>query len=179
MERVVLQTVIHAPPSAIYPVLANFERYPRYATHLEWVEPRGEGPAGPQYDLHLSWWRISHTTRSEIVERDPPHRLGWRLTRDVEARGAWELEERPELAPADAETATRVTFEGRADPTTAETGNLSLPGLLPMDVVIAKARPIVKREVRETVRRLVADVEGHPREVELSLEHESVAPSDN
>ncbi|MGM0592400.1 MAG: SRPBCC family protein [Halobacteriota archaeon] len=165
MDRIRLSTVVYRDPETIFPYLQSFSRYPRYAEHLDSVGVTGDGGPGTEYDLHLSWWKLTYTARSRVVELSPPTSLRWRVIKDVDAAGEWRVE--PESAPDGEATASRVYFEATYDPHSADEGVVSLPRFVSMGWVIERLRPKLMAEARRVVERLVADVEGSRREVEL------------
>ena len=114
----------------------------------------------------------SYTARSEIVDVDEPTSLEWRLVKDLDARGEWRVEPEPESAPERAETASRVYFDAVYDPHSANEDAVSLPRFVSMGWVIDKIRPRLLSEAERVVTRLVADVEGESRPVQLEV-HET------
>ncbi|WP_290810223.1 SRPBCC family protein [Halovivax sp.] len=172
MDRILLSTLVYREPAEIYPTLRAFTNYPRYTKYLESVSRDGDGGEGTRYDLHFGWWKLSYTARSEVREIEAPERLAWRLVKDVDAAGEWRVEPEPESAPDGEATASRIYFEAVYDPHSADPDAVSLPKLVSLDWVIGKVRPRLLEEAERVVRRLVADVEGEPREVELVV-HEA------
>ncbi|WIV65822.1 SRPBCC family protein [Natrialbaceae archaeon AArc-T1-2] len=184
MDRILVSTVVYRPPETVFPYLESFTDYPRYADHLEAVSRRDDGRqvradgdvvdptdelVGARYDLQLSWWKLSYTARSEIVDVDEPTSLEWRLVKDLDARGEWRVEPEPESAPEHAKTASRVYFDASYDPHSANEEAVSLPRFVSMGWVIDKIRPRLLSEAERVVNRLVADVEGEPRSVEFDV----------
>ncbi len=149
--------------------MRSFTDYPRYTDHLKEVRVDGNGDVGSVYDLELAWWKLSYTARSRVTDIAPPESLQWRLVTDIDARGEWRVEPEPDAAPADAETASRIYFEAVYDPHSANEDALSLPRFVSLDWVVSKVEPKLLGEAREVVERLVADIEGRPRDVELTI----------
>lgn len=172
MERILLSTVIHRPPDEVFPQLRAFTEYHRYAKYLDSVTRHGDGGAGTLYDLQFSWWKLRYTVRSKVTDVTEPRSLEWRLVKDLDARGEWRVEPEPESAPRGAETASRVYFDAVYDPHSADENAISLPRFVSLDRVIDKVRPRVLDEAERVVSRLVADIEGEPRSVELTV-HEA------
>ncbi|WP_339104539.1 SRPBCC family protein [Haloterrigena salinisoli] len=169
MDRILLSTLVYRPPEEVFPYVRSFTDYPRYSEHLKDVRVHGDGDVGSVYDLKLAWWKLSYTARSEVVAVDAPSSLEWRLTNDLDARGEWRVEPEPESAPEGEETASRIYFEAVYDPHSADENALSLPRFVSLDWVIKKVEPKLLGEAEEVVQRLVADIEGRPREVELTV----------
>ncbi|MFC4247478.1 SRPBCC family protein [Natribaculum luteum] len=171
MDRILVSTVVYRAPEEIFPYLESFTDYPRYADHLESVTRR-DGSDGVRYDLRLTWWKLSYTARSEVTDVTPPTSLEWRLVKDIDARGEWRVEPEPESAPAGEETASRIYFEAVYDPHSADKDVVSLPLFVSFGWVVEKIKPRLLAEAKRVVQRLVADIEGESRQVELTL-HET------
>ena len=63
----------------------------------------------------------------------------------------------------------RVSLSIRFDPDTARSGALALPRFVSFDWVLGKVKPLVQEEAQRIVERIVADVEGERRDVELQI----------
>jgi hypothetical protein len=205
VDSVELSTVVYVSPEEAYDFLVDFPGYANYSEHLQKVERHGEGEVGTEYDIHLEWWKLHYVVRSEVTDTDRPERIEWRITKDLDAHGAWVVEPAPEVLPdaeavedaaesgaptanggaerpddagttaeppADAESASRVRLVIEFDADSADSDMLNLPRLVSLDWVIDKVRPLVLKEAERVVARIVADLEGDPRDVELTL-HES------
>lgn len=169
MDRILVSTVVYRDPETVFPYLQSFSNYPRYAKHLDAVTVDGDGGPGTRYGLHLSWWKLSYTARSEVTAVNPPTSLEWELTKDIDAAGEWRVVPEPERAPSTEETASRIYFEAVYDPHSADSDVVSLPRFVSMSWVIDKLRPRLMEEARRVVERLVADIEGKRRSVELTV----------
>lgn len=168
MDRIEVSTVVYLPPEPIYEFLVDFPGYATLSDHLKEVRQYGDGSPGTEYHLHFAWWKLSYTAHSEVTDVTPPTRIDWKLTEDIDAHGYWEIE--PDAAvPPDRESASRVRLVARFDPHTAKEGAINLPRFVSLSWVIEKVKPLVQREAEAVVRRLVADLEGQPREVELEI----------
>ncbi|ARS88662.1 SRPBCC family protein [Natrarchaeobaculum aegyptiacum] len=169
MDRILLSTVAYRSPEEVFPYVCSFTDYPRYTDHLKEVRVHGDGGVGSVYDLRLAWWKLSYTARSKVVEVTESESLEWRLVDHLDARGEWRVEPEPEAAPPEAETASRIYFEALYDPHSADKSVLSLPRFVSIDWVISKVRPRLLDEAQTVVERLVADIEGQRRDVELTI----------
>ena len=172
MDEIVVSTVVYLPPEGVYDFLIDFPRYARYSKHLKGVTQDGDGTPGTTYALRFSWWKLTYVARSQVTEVDPPTSIDWRIVKDIDARGRWRvvpLDEIPAGAPADVEAACRVFFEIEFDPDTVDDGAVDLPMFVSLDWVIDRVKPIVKKEAERIVERIVADIEGRDRPVELTL----------
>lgn len=173
MDEIVVSTVVYLPQEEVYEFLADFPRYANYSKHLEDVVERGDGGAGTRYALRFSWWKLNYTAHSEVTELDPPDRIEWRIVKDFRARGRWRIEELdglPPGAPTDAETACRVLFEVSYDADSADKDSFDLPRFVSFGMVLSKLKPVLEKEAERIVERVVEDLEGRPRPVDLTVE---------
>lgn len=173
-EVIEVSTTIHAPQADVYDFLRDVEDYEAYSGYVRGVTRRGDGGAGTEYDIELAWWKLSYTAHVRVTDLDPPERIAWRVTEDLDANGAWHLEPTTVDDP-DVEHATRVTLTARYDPDTADDDALSLPPLVPTSTVVEKARPVVEREAERILARVVADLEDAPRRATLTIHTRSDA----
>ncbi len=169
MDRILLSTLAHRSPEEVFPYVRSFADYPRYTDHLKEVRINGDGGVGSVYDLRLAWWKLAYTARSKVTEISAPESLRWQLVNDIDARGEWRVEPEPDSAPADAETASRIYFEAVYDPHSADENAISLPRFVSLDWVVRKVEPKLLDEAETVVERLVADIEGRRRDVELTI----------
>lgn len=169
MDNVEVSTVVYLPPEDVYEFLVDFPGYAEYSKYLESVTRDGDGRPGTRYDLTFSWWKLSYTARSEVTGVDPPTRIDWKLVKDIDAHGHWHVESDPDAAPADEDHASRVRLAIQFDPDTANSNAVDLPRLVSLDWVLDKVTPLVQEEAERIVERIVADVEGEPREVDLRI----------
>ncbi|WP_135819885.1 SRPBCC family protein [Halostella litorea] len=168
MDTVELSTLIHLPPEEVYEFLVDFPRYANYSEHLREVRRHGDGSPGTEYDLEFAWWKLSYTARSRVVAAQRPERIDWELVKDIDAAGAWVVEAAADEAPPDAETASRVYLRIRFDVDSAR-GGIGLPRFVSFDWVVDKVKPKIRAEAEEIVERIVADLEGEPRPVDLEI----------
>ncbi len=158
---------MYLPPEEVYDFLVDFPRYANYSKHLTEVVAHGEGGPGTEYDLRFEWWKLSYTARSRVTAVDPPERIDWAVVKDLDATGYWLVEATD--PPAGEETATRVTFHVEFDADSADTDAIDLPSLVSLGWVIDKVKPKIKQEAERVVRRIVADIEGEDRPVDLEI----------
>jgi ribosome-associated toxin RatA of RatAB toxin-antitoxin module len=168
-DAVEVSTVVYLPPEAVYEFLVDFPRYANYSKHLAEVRQRGDGDPGTVYDLVFTWWKIRYTARSRVESVDPPDRIDWRIVKDIDAAGYWAIEEVPEEVPPDRETASRVVFHVDFHPESVDSDAISLPTFVNLSWVIERVKPKIQAEAERVVRRIVADLEGEPRDVELEI----------
>jgi len=171
VDAVEVSTVVYLPPEEVYDFLVDFPRYAKYSEYLEEITRHGDGTAGTNYDLTFAWWKLSYTARSEVTDLDRPNRIDWRLVTDIDARGHWRVESDPD--PPEGEShASRVVLRIEFAPGSADSGAINLPSFVSLDWVIDKVKPKIKSEAERVVERIVADLEGRRREVELEI-HEA------
>lgn len=190
MQRLEVATDVYVDRETVYEFLLSFTEYARYSAYLEEVRRHGDGSPGTEYDLEFSWWRLTYTARSAVTDVEPPGRIEWRLVDDLAARGAWVIEargaaaddgaERAERAPtavdggdeggeATDDPGTRVRLAVEYDPASADVATLGLPRLLSVDALVDRVAPLARAEAERVVERIVADLEGEPREVDLEV----------
>jgi uncharacterized membrane protein len=189
VDSVEVSTVVYVPPEEAYEFLVDFEGYASYSKHLDRVERHGEGGPGTEYDIHLQWWKLNYVVRSEVTDLDPPERVSWRIVKDLDAHGEWVVEPAPEEAVETSEDgessedrdasedvdasedhpATRVRLVINFDADSASSDMLDLPRLVSLGWVVSKVKPLVLEEAERVVARIVADLEGEHRDVELTL----------
>lgn len=172
VQRLAVATDVFASQERVYDLLAAFDAYGRYSEYLEDVTRHGDGGAGTEYEITASWWRLTHTVRSRVTDVDPPERIDWRLVSELEARGRWEIEAVDEPVgdvepPAADAPVTRVRLVADYDPDSADA--IGLPALLSADALVARVTPLLAEEATRVVERVVADLEGESRDVDLEI----------
>ncbi len=167
MDRVEVSTVVYLPPEDVYEFLLEFREYASYSEYLRSVSQFGDGGAGTEYALRFEWWKLRYTARSEVTEIEPPRRIEWRLRKDLDASGRWLIEP---LETADGSAETEVTFVAEYAPGSAADGIVDLPRFVSLGWVIERIKPKIREEAGRIVRRVVTDLEGEERDVELRIE---------
>lgn len=169
MDTVEVSTVIYLPAEEIYEFLEDFPRYANYSEYLEEVQARGEGKEGTRYALQFAWWKLTYTAHSEVTDTDPPDRIDWEVIKDIDAHGFWRVDPLDESERDGQEHACRVHFVVQFDTDTARSGALDLPRFVSFGWVMDKVKPLVVKEAERIVGRIVEDLEGESREVELTV----------
>lgn len=165
VDTVEVSTVVYLPPETVYDFLLGFQRYAEYSEHLSEVRQYGDGSPGTEYELDFSWWRLTYTSRSRVTDVDPPYRIDWQIIKDIDAVGQWIVEPLEDDPPR-----TKVTMRVQYRPDSADERMIDLPRLVSLDWVIEKVKPRIQAEAERVVRRIVADLEGDPREVDIDIE---------
>lgn len=171
MDRIEVRTVVYLPAEEVYDFLLDFRGYAGYSEYLRSVRQHGDGGAGTEYELEFAWWKLHYTARSKVTELEPPERIEWRLTKDLDAAGRWLVDPiETESEDAETEPKTEVGFVVEYAPGSAASGIVDLPRFVSLGWVIEKIKPKIRAEAERIVRRIVTDLEGEPREVELRIE---------
>jgi len=179
VEKILVSTDVYLPADEVYEFLVDFPRYANYSKLLRGVRQNGDGSPGTTYSLEFAWWKLTYTAHTEVTSVDPPERIDWRVTREVDAEGHWRVEPLDSLpadAPADAEAGVRVYLNVEYDPDSVHSGVVDLPRLVSLDWVINKLTPVLEREAERIVDRIVADIEGRRRPVDVEIH---ARPSDS
>ncbi|MFB6179370.1 MAG: SRPBCC family protein [Halorientalis sp.] len=169
MDRVEVSTVVYLPPEEIYEFLLDFPGYADYSKYLQQVSVDGDGTPGTNYYMQFAWWKLSYTAHSEVTDVTPPHKIDWRITKDIDAAGHWGIEPVPDEAPPEKATACRARLAVQFHPDSADANTLKLPRFVSLDWVIEKVKPKIREEAERVVERIVADLEGSHRPVELTI----------
>ncbi|MFW6317595.1 MAG: type II toxin-antitoxin system RatA family toxin [Halorubrum sp.] len=168
MDELVVSTEVYADPEEVYEFLLDFPGYARYSKYLDDVETlRGDGGPGTRYALRFAWWKISYTAHSRVTGVDPPERIDWEITKDIDASGCWRVTPTTDEG-ADA-PACEVALEVEFDPGSASSDALDLPRLVSFDWVLKKAVPLIRTEAERVVERAVRDLENSTRDVDLDV----------
>ncbi|EMA45503.1 type II toxin-antitoxin system RatA family toxin [Halococcus saccharolyticus] len=173
MDSVEVSTVVYLPPEEAYEFLLDFPGYANYSEYLTGVESHGDGSPGTEYDLHFAWWKLTYTARSRVTEVDPPNRIDWQVTKDIDARGRWTVTAVD--PPAGREHASEVRLRIEFDADSVDPSGFDLPRLVSLSWVVEKVKPLIEREAERVVERIVADIEGESRPVDLTVH---TAPDD-
>ena len=170
MDAVEVSTVIYLSPEETYDFLVDFPRYANYSEHLREVRRHGDGTPGTEYDLTFEWWRLTYTARSRVTAVDRPDRIDWRIVKDLDAQGHWAIEALPdEELPAGEDEGCRVRLYVEFRPDSADASALDLPRFVSLSWVVERVKPLIKKEARRVVRRIVRDLEGRDRPIDLEI----------
>lgn len=166
MDELDVSTALAVPPEDAYEFLLDFPGYADYSEHIERVVQHGPGGPGTRYDLHFRWWKLRYVARSRVTDVDPPARIDWEVTKDVDAHGQWLVEP----TTMDGDPASRVRLVVRYDPSSVGAGAVDLPRFVSLGWVVERVEPVIVEEGKRVVERIVADLEGSRRPVDLSVE---------
>ena len=169
MDRVTMSAVVYTDPQSVFDFLVDFERYGDYTDYVRRVTASGDGGPGTRYAIEFGWWKLTYTARSRVVAVDPPIEIQWEITKDLDASGRWVVEAvpLPDDAPDWAAEATEVTVDVEYDAGSVGPSALDLPRLVSLDWVLDKVKPRIAEAATQVLRRIVADLEGQPRDPEL------------
>lgn len=169
-DAIEVSTVVYIPPEEAYAFLEDFPRYAEYSEYLTGVTQHGDGGPGTEYDLAFEWWKLHYTARSRVTAVDPPDAIHWRIVKDIDAEGHWYVEALPESeVPDDREHASRVRLQIDFRPDSVDSDALNLPRFVSLGWVIDKVKPKIQTEAERVVRRIVTDLEGEERDVDLDI----------
>jgi len=164
VEELEVGTEVRLPPEEVYEFLLDFPRYADYSKHLDSVDAFGDGGVGTDYSLTFKWWKVRYTVRSRVTEITRPERIEFELVSGLSADGEWIVD------PVEGDrTASQVTFVARYDPGSVAGDAVSLPSFVSVDWVVDRVMPFLEKEAKRVVERVVADLEGERRSVELSV----------
>ncbi|RAW44746.1 SRPBCC family protein [Halorubrum sp. 48-1-W] len=167
MDELVVRTEVYADPETVYEFLLDFPGYAHYSEYLREVRTlAGDGGPGTRYALTFAWWKLTYTARSEVTGVEPPERIDWEITKDIDAGGCWRV---TPCGDDDAQTRCGVALEVEFDPGSASSDALDLPRLVSFDWVLEKAVPLIRGEAERVVERAVRDLEGSTRDVDLEV----------
>ncbi|WP_247008462.1 type II toxin-antitoxin system RatA family toxin [Halorientalis litorea] len=169
MDEVEVSTVVYVPPEEVYEFLVDFPGYANYSKYLQRVRATGDGTPGTRYYMEFAWWKLTYTAHSEVTDIDPPHQVDWQIIKDIDAEGHWNVEPLPEAAPDGKDHACRVRLRVTFHPDSADSDTLELPRFVSISWVIEKAKPLIQGEAERVVERIVADLEGETRPVDLEI----------
>jgi uncharacterized membrane protein len=159
-------TTVDRPRPEVFDFLLDFTRYADYSEYLRGVEQSGDGGVGTEYRLRFEWWQLAYDTRSRVTGVERPERIEWETVDGIDAHGCWEV---TPASADDREQHSRTCFVATYDPGSVDTATLDLPALVPLDWVADRVAGLVEAEGRRVVERVVADLEGERRAVDLDV----------
>jgi hypothetical protein len=163
VEELEVGTDVRLPPGEVFAFLLDFPRYANYSEHLASVESFGDGSVGTDYALTFRWWKVSYTVRSRVTEIVEPERIAFDVVRGLTADGEWLVE------PIDGGEGSHVRFLARYDASTVASDRVSLPSFVSVGWVVDRVMPFITDEAERVVERVVADLEGERRPVDLDV----------
>ncbi|SMO79936.1 SRPBCC family protein [Halorubrum cibi] len=174
MDELVVRTEVYADPEAVYEFLLDFQGYAHYSEYLREVRTlAGDGGPGTRYALTFAWWKLTYTAHSRVTDVEPPERIDWEITKDIDAGGCWRVTPREgadgEESGESDEPTCEVALEVEFDPGSASPDALDLPRLVSFDWVLKKAIPLIRGEAERVIERAVRDLEGSTRDVDLEV----------
>jgi len=182
VDELAVRTEVYADPEVVYEFLLDFPQYARYSEYLREVRTlQGDGGPDTRYALTFAWWKLTYTAHSRVTGVEPPERIDWRITKDIDAHGCWRVtpldaddnggDDAGDAGDAgdDGPPACEVALEVNFDPGSASPDALDLPRLVSFDWVLKKAIPLIRSEAERVVERAVRDLENSTRDVELDV----------
>lgn len=156
MKKAVIEGDIHASVEEVYSFFMDFDSYGRYSEYVRSVRRVGD----MEWRITFEWWRARYTSRSRVVDYRENEYIEWKVTKDVAVRGVWRFSEA-------GDDRTRVTLELWYDPSDA--GKANPLRFVPTSRLISLAKPVLRRHVDTVLRRIAAELEGEPREVDYTV----------
>jgi acyl-CoA synthetase (AMP-forming)/AMP-acid ligase II/uncharacterized membrane protein len=144
--RVEEQVIVEAPREQVWELVADPTIYPRFMTGVTRFDPEAEeGPAelGDRYAMRMRVGSAEVGGLVEIVECDAPNDLAWTSITGIDQRGRWRLRDA-------GDGRTRVVLRL----------SYTAPGGLLGTVTDRLSAPEVRSNLRGSLERLKADVEG-------------------
>lgn len=166
METIEVRTTIQVSPERAFDFLVDFEGYSDYSKYLEEVTADGAAGEGTEYEITFGWWRLSYTIRTAVTQTSHPDLIEWAVLSDIEAHGRWEIQSQHSNPGS-----TLVRFIVSYDPESAKGAGIDIPAFVSLDWVIDRVIGLIEAEGRRVVERVVADLEGTRRTVDLTVEH--------
>ena len=163
MPRIAARTEVYVPPDVVCSFLLNFPGYAKYSPHLADVRQYGDGGPGTEYELDVTWWILDYTGRTAVTEVDAPHRIEWEVVSGLDAHGAWYVDR---LDEERTQVELYISYSSQG----SESVPVSLPRFISVNTILNRVKPVVRREARKTVERIVADLEGAPRSVDVEID---------
>lgn len=165
MQTVEIETGIYLPPTAVYEVLLDFPGYAKYSKYLERVERvSGDGGPGTEYALRFEWGHLDYAVRSRVTAVDPPRQIDWTITSALTAEGQWRIE-----SVSDSPPESTVTLVVNYEPNSVGPGDVGLPPFISFDWLVEEVQDLIMEEGKRVVDRLVTDLEGESRPIDLSV----------
>ncbi|QZA88696.1 SRPBCC family protein [Salinarchaeum sp. IM2453] len=172
MDRIEVSTVVYVSAEEAFEFLVDFPRYAQYSKYLDSVQQHGTGGAGTKYDLTFRWWKLTYTARSEVTSIEENKRIDWELVNSLDATGYWGIEPLPEETETSDNNAVKVRFVAEFDSNSMTWDLVNVPRFVSTDWIVRKVKPLIVKEAKRIVGRVVADLEGESREVTLTV-HET------
>lgn len=166
MKKAIIEGEAYAPVEDVYNFFMDFENYGKYSKYVEDVHVVEDGDH-PEWEIDFRWWIVRYAARSKLVDYEENEYIEWQVTKDVDVHGMWRFEE--------TEKGTHVELELLYDPKGASKANPL--NFFPTRRLIQMARPVVDRHVSRVLRRVAAEVEGEPRDIDYTIR--PADPSEN
>jgi hypothetical protein len=110
-----------------------------------------------------------------VTDVEPPERIDWRSVSGIDAEGSWRIdpldapEDRPDDPPPGVDPADATELRLRVEFDAGSVTRVSFPGPLSVEAVVEKVKPLVVTESESVLEAVVADLEGQPRPVDLTV----------
>lgn len=159
MKKAIIEGDAYAPADDVYDFFMDFENYGKYSEYVESVRVVEDGDY-PEWEINFRWWIVRYAARSKLVDYEEGEYIEWQVTKDVDVHGMWRFEEV-------GDEHTHVELELLYDPKGASKANPL--NFFPTKRLIQMARPVVDSHVSKVLRRVAAEVEGKPRDIDYTI----------
>jgi carbon monoxide dehydrogenase subunit G len=138
---------VEAPREAVWEFVAKPERYEEFMFGSHWAPVDGEPTSGPRarFKVSIEVRSIDLGGTVEVVEWDPPHEFTWTSITGIDQRGRWILRDCP--------VGTMATIRA----------SYQVPGGVLAVLASQLSKPLIRRDLRRSVRALKEAVEGASR----------------
>jgi uncharacterized membrane protein len=135
---------IAAPRDRVWPYVSEPERYSEFMVGSRWDPVAGEPVSGlrARFEICIEVASTDLGGTVEVVEWEPPHQLSWTNITGIDHRGRWILRDRGE----ETDVTIRLSYQ--------------VPGGILALVASRLGAPILRRDVRQSLRSLKDLVEG-------------------
>jgi acyl-CoA synthetase (AMP-forming)/AMP-acid ligase II/uncharacterized membrane protein len=148
--RVEEQICVDASPEDVWAVIEDFESYDRLVAGItRWEnEDRRRRGKGSRYQMRMEVGSAQVGSLIEVVEWDPPRDMAWTSITGLDQRGRWRLREQDD---GQTKVTLRLSYQAPG----------GLLGVLSDRV----SSPMVRGNLRETLKRIKNEVEGEGHEM--------------
>jgi uncharacterized membrane protein len=138
---------IAAPREQVWDLVSVPERYEEFMFGSHWSPVEGEPTNGPRarFQIQIEVRSVDLGGVVEVVEWDPPHEFTWTSITGIDQRGRWILRDCP--------TGTKATVRA----------SYQVPGGVLALVASELSKPLIRRDLRRSLRALKDTIEGASR----------------
>ncbi len=169
MKKAVIEAEIYAESGEIYDFLMDLENYGKYSGYVSDVRVLDDSE-NPVWEIDFSWWIVNYTARSKVVDHERPRYVEWRVIKDADIRGIWELEE---LENGNTHVELKIWYErgsaSKANPMR----------FIPTSRLVKLVKPVASSHIRKVLRRITRDLEGEERDIDFEFKYRGDSSESN